>query len=100
MTKNITNNLNVVRGWCEGKNARNHRDTLHTRGGALYSYNLKIGERTPTGICVVANFTAPTKNFRSQTTSCHVNLAKPYAHVVMHPLVWETSPLSDEEIPF
>jgi hypothetical protein len=60
--------------------------------GSLWSYSLKIGQRTAAGVCVVADFMAP--HFRSQTTSCHVSRAKRYADVVMHPLVWEQSPMS------
>ena len=96
----ITDNLNVVRAWKEGKNARNHRESLRTFDGNLFSYNLKIGVRTDTGICVVGNYTAPAKGFHTQTTSCHVNLAKIYADAIFHPLVCESSPLFREEFPF
>ena len=62
--------------------------------GSLWSYNLKIGQRTPAGVCVVADYMAP--YFQSQTTSCHVSRAKGYADMVMNPLVWETSPMSEK----
>jgi|10_taG_2_1085330.scaffolds.fasta_scaffold01203_15 hypothetical protein len=96
----ITKNLNVIRAWKEGKNARNHKNTLITLDGELFSYRLKIGARTDAGVCVLADFMAATGGFRSMTTSQHVSLAKRTADMVMHPLVWETSPLSSQEIPF
>jgi len=97
----VTDNKNVVRAWREGKDARNHKNTLKSIAGDLLSYDLKIGARSLTGTCVVANYTASAKNFHSQTTSCHVNLAVPYAHMVMHPKVSELSPLfKTEELPF
>tara|TARA_B100000131_G_scaffold318719_1_gene363148 strand:- start:1505 stop:1807 length:303 start_codon:yes stop_codon:yes gene_type:complete len=100
MTAKITDNLNVVRAWREGKNARNHKNTLMTIDGELFSYRLKIGARTNTGVCVLGDFTSPGGSYHSMTTSCHVNLAKRMADMVMHPLVWETSPLSKDEVPF
>ena len=97
----VTDNKNVVRAWREGKDARNHKNTLKSIAGDLLSYDLKIGARSLTGTCVIANYTASAKNFHSQTTSCHVNLAVPYAHMVMHPKVSELSPLfKTEELPF
>ena len=96
----ITDNLNVLRLWKEGKNARNHRESLRAYHGSLWSYNLKIGARTETGVCVVVDHTAPAKSYRSQTTSCHVNLAKSFADTIFHPLVSECSPLFKEEFPF
>jgi len=100
MTAKITDNLNVVRAWREGKNARNHKNTLMTIDGELFSYRLKIGARTNTGVCVLGDFTSPGGSYHSMTTSCHVNLAKRVADMVMHPLVWESSPLSKDEVPF
>lgn len=91
----------VIEAWRKGKKARNHKNTLHTAAGDLWSYDLKIGHRTKSGVCVVADYTATTNNFASKTTSCHVNLAKIFADMVMHPLVSRTSPLFIEnEVPF
>lgn len=100
MSVKVTDNLNVVRAWKEGKNARNHKNTLMTLDGELFSYRLKIGSRTDAGVCVLADFMAATGGFHSMTTSQHVSLAKRSADVVMHPLVWESSPLSRDEVPF
>ena len=97
-----TDNAGVIEAWQGGLSARNHKRTLtsvsYPNGRAeLFSYNLKIGERTPAGVMVIADFTAPADGFRSQTTSCHVNLAKYKTGnpLIMHPLVWECSPMSD-----
>jgi hypothetical protein len=103
MNSKRTNNDGVVRAWKAGNSARNGRGSLHTNGTSLYSYDLHIGERTKAGVCVLSDYTAPAKNFRSMTTSCHVNLAKLPALggpvVIMNPRVWEHSPLS-EKVPF
>jgi hypothetical protein len=64
----------------------------------LYSYHKKIGHRTASGVCVVADLTAPAGQFHSMTTSCHVNLAKRVANLVMHPRVWETCSFKDAEL--
>ncbi len=86
-------NSNVVRLWAAGQAATNHKETLYSReDGSLWSYNLKIGQRTAAGVCVVADYMAP--HNRSQTTSCHVSRAKRYADMVMNPLVWQQSPMS------
>ena len=95
-------NDGVIAAWQKGLSARNHRHSLASisngNGSAeLYSYDLKIGERTPGGVFVIADFTAPANGFRSMTTSHHVNLAKYKTGnpVIMNPLVWECSPLSE-----
>ena len=97
------NNDGVIKAWQNGLSARNSRRSLRSvsypNGSAeLFSYDLKIGERTPVGTMVIANFTAPAGGFYSMTTSCHVNLAKCHGvragAIVMHPKVWECSPMS------
>ena len=97
-----TDNAGVVNAWSNGHRAHSHKRTLTTDGESLYSYGFKIGMRAG-GTCVVADYTAGTGSFKSQTTSCHVGLAKRWATLVMHPRVWLTSPLSDDplkEVPF
>ena len=98
------NNDDVIKAWQNGLSARNGRYSLssvsYPNGRAeLFSYDLKIGERTPAGVYVIADFTAPAKGFRSMTTSCHVNLAKYQTGnpVIMNPLVWECSPMSESK---
>jgi hypothetical protein len=90
-------NSNVIDAWTKGVVAHNHRGSLSTDGKSLYSYGLKIGHNTGSA-CVVVDYTAASKNFQSQTTSCHVNLAKRATHpdLVWHPLVWQESPLADQ----
>ena len=97
-------NDGVLDAWRNGVSARNHRCSLtsisYPNGSAeLFSYDLKIGERTPAGVCIIADFTAPAKGFHSMTTSCHVNLAKYTTGnpVIMNPLVWECSPMSESK---
>ena len=94
----------VITKWMNGVSARNHRLSLksvsYPNGSAeLVSYGLKIAERTPAGAMVIADFTAPAKGFHSMTTSCHVNLTKCMTGnpVIMNPLVWECSPLSERK---
>jgi hypothetical protein len=100
----IVKNENVIAAWQNGLTARNHRYTLssvsYPNGRAeLYSYDLKIGERTPAGAMVIADFTAGANGFHSMTTSCHVGLAKREVDspVIMHPRVWKCSPMSDTD---
>ena len=108
MPANMTpcTNDGVLDAWRSGVSARNHRLSLRSVAYSdgytdLYSYDLKIGSRTPAGVLVVANYMAGANGFKSMTTSQHVSLAKhtTSSPVVMNPLVWESSPLSDE-IPF
>ena len=100
--KRILKNQQVIEAWQHGQRAANHRGTLQCYSdGTLYSYGLHIGQRTPSGVCIVGDYTAPGGGFRSMTTSSHVGRAKRVQGVtVMHPLVWVDSPLSNEEIPF
>jgi len=102
---NRCRNHAVIKFWKDGQKATNHRRSLTSTRRPdgcveLFSYNLKIGHRTPAGVCVVGDFTAPTGSFHSVTTSCHVNRAKEVAELVMHPKVWKVSPVSDEDLPF
>ena len=99
-----TNNDGVIKAWQSGVSARNHRYSFssisYPNGSAeLFSYGLKIAERTAAGAMVIADFTAPANGFHSMTTSCHVNLTKVHAcregAIIMHPRVWECSPMSD-----
>ena len=100
------NNDEVIKAWQNGVSARNSRRSLRSvsypNGSAeLFSYNLKIGERTASGSLVIADFTAPANGFHSMTTSCHVNLTKVHAvregAIIMHPRVWECSPMSESK---
>ena len=97
-------NDKVIKAWQDGVSARNHRHSLtcvsYPNGRAeLFSYDLKIGERTPAGVFVIGDFTAPAGGYHSQTTSCHVNLSKRMTDnpVIMHPRVWMCSPMSESK---
>jgi hypothetical protein len=97
------NNDGVIRAWQHGLSARNGRRSLRSvsypNGRAeLFSYNLKIGERTKAGAVVIGDFTAPANGFHSMTTSKHVNLAKREVDgpMIMHPRVWRHSPMGED----
>tara|TARA_R100000458_G_C8111862_1_gene134324 strand:- start:253 stop:504 length:252 start_codon:yes stop_codon:yes gene_type:complete len=50
---------------------------LSIRGGALYSYNLKIAEHDKTGNCIVYDYMATgSRGMVSATTSKHVGMIK------------------------
>lgn len=88
-------NEEVVRAWKAGDIATNHTRTFYAmQDGSLWSYGLKVGHRTEAGMCLLANYTASGK-YVSQTTSCHVGLARRAAHQVWHPKVWEVSKFGD-----
>jgi len=97
----IMTNDKVIEAWAAGNTARNHKNTLLADGaGALFSYGLKIGQRSDAGVCVVGDYTAGGGGYHSQTTSCHVGRAKRVSGAcVMHAKVWQASPFSFE-LPF
>ena len=69
----ISTNEQVINSFLYGRPA--HAGNLRTDGTTLYSYNLKIGEWTSSGV-IVYDFTATGGDFRSMTTSQHVGLIK------------------------
>ena len=75
-------NKEVIRAFAWGSRAA--AGNLYTDGRSLWSYDLKIAQRTPEGI-VVGNFTSPGGQFHSVTTSKHVGMAKREAHTIMLP---------------
>lgn len=79
-------NDQVVSAFSRGEAASAGR--LRTDGRSLWSYRLKIAEKTLGGV-VVGDYTSPGGGFRSQTTSKHVNLAKRVADTVMLPELFE-----------
>ena len=54
-------------------------------GSNLFSYRLKIGYTNGKGEKVALDYTSPTGNFKSMTTSQHVGLAKSVAKVIEDP---------------
>lgn len=99
-----TDILGVIHAWVEGKNARTYRDTLCALQGKLISYDLKIGLRTPAGVCIIVDYAnaedRPGQRRVSQLTADHVAIAKKFADTVFHPLVSDRIPLFREEYPF
>tara|TARA_B100000212_G_C26929641_1_gene345506 strand:- start:79 stop:402 length:324 start_codon:yes stop_codon:yes gene_type:complete len=99
----VTDNLNVVRLWSKGKNARNRPYTLASVDGKLLSYHHKIGFRTKKGICIVADLQMKDypNSYDVKTVRGHIELAKRFADTVFHELVSECSPLfNNDEVPF
>ena len=71
-------NSDVVKAWVAGKPAK--AGNLRTDGVSLWSYRLQIGDTALSGKKLVHDYTANgSHGFRSQTTSCHVGLAKRFA---------------------
>ena len=78
-------NSDVIKNWVRGGRAKNYKNTMRTDGKSLYSYTLEIGFTTDDDKKVVLDYTAKSGLFASQTTSCHVGLARRSADEVMHP---------------
>ena len=76
-------NEDVVKCSKNGYKAQNKNMT--TDGNNLFSYRLKIGYTDNKGQKVALDYTAPTGNFYSRTTSNHVSLAKSFAEVTEDP---------------
>ena len=71
-------NSDVVEAWVAGKPAK--AGNLRTDGVSLWSYRLQIGDTALSGKKLVHDYTANgSHGYRSQTTSCHVGLAKRFA---------------------
>jgi len=87
----------VLEKWKDGETAKSHNGALHTDGTSLFSYNLKIGHRSRSGVTIVGDFTAPSGGFASMTTSCHVGKARAIADHVMHPVVFKNSEFIPDE---
>lgn len=77
----------VVSAFSRGQRAR--AGALRTDGRSLWSYELKIAEKTLGGI-VVADYTSGGGQFVSMTTSRHVGIAREVADTVMLPELFES----------
>ena len=83
MPKSRVANHVVVECWRKNKPAKNHKQTFWTTGKKLFSYDLLIGDTTDNGIKVLKDYTAQGRHgFQSQTTSCHVGLARVHADLI------------------
>jgi len=87
----------VIQKWKDGKEAVSHTGALHTNGTSLFSYGLKIGHRSRSGVTILGDFTSPGGHFRSMTTSCHVGKARHLADHTMHPVVFNQSEFIPDE---
>ncbi len=78
-----TDNRNVARAWSVGQSANSHTGNYWTDGQRLFSYRLCIGDTAANGTKVLRDHTARGKHpYHSQTTSCHVSYARPFADIV------------------
>ena len=84
-------NEEVLQKWKDGENAASHTGALCTDGTSLFSYKLKIGHRSRSGVTIVGDFTSPGGDFHSMTTSQHVGMTRHIADHVMHPAVFKNS---------
>ena len=84
-------NEEVLEKWKDGENAVSHTGALCTDGTSLFSYKLKIGHRSRSGVTIIGDFTSPGGEWPSMTTSCHVGKARVIADHVMHPAVFKNS---------
>ena len=87
----------VLDKWKDGEAAASHNGALHTDGTSLFSYKLKIGHRSRSGVTIVGDFTSPGGQWTSMTTSCHVGKARGIADHVMHPAVFKNSEFIPDE---
>ena len=87
----------VLDKWKDGESAASYNGALRTDGTSLFSYNLKIGHRSRSGVTIVGDFTAPRGGFTSMTTSCHVGKARGVADHTMHPVVFKNSEFIPDE---
>ena len=79
-------NQEVVDAWLRNEAAS--AGTLSTDGTKLFSYRLIIGDTLSTDK-IALNYTASAGEYRSQTTSTHVGIAKASADQTMHPIAWQ-----------
>jgi len=78
-------NQEVVDAWLRNEAAS--AGSLSTDGEKLFSYSLVIGD-TLSSDKIVLNYTASAGEYKSQTTSTHVGIAKGKADQTMHPIAW------------
>ena len=75
----------IPKAFANGRRA--HAGNLYTDGRSLWSYDLKIAQRTPEGI-VVGDFTTQGGCYYSVTTSKHVGYTKRIADTIMLPEIF------------
>ena len=87
------NNQDIIDAWITGKSAYRKSKALSTDGDHLFSYSLPIGYTNKHGKKVVWDYTSTGGNYRSQTTSQHVGMAKAKAELVRN------TTIDDETVP-
>lgn len=73
-------NQDVVLAWYRGQDARSYNGNLHCENGALFSYQLRIGQRLSRSQFEVYDYRGPHRI--SMTTTHHVGLADRLAYRV------------------
>lgn len=89
MQKNLTNRQ-VVDAWVRGQSAESHTGNLWCDSGNLYSYRTIIGYHDADGDSIVIDYTG--RHSLSQTTACHVGLARQVADMDAEPWEYSTAP--------
>lgn len=95
-----TTNPEVPKFWSRGQAARSGNGQFSTNGESLFSYHKLIGRTLKDGTKVLLDYTAPAGWSVSQTTSTHVNRAKPHADLVINPSVVQNLEIFQEPPPF
>jgi hypothetical protein len=67
--------------WRMNRKAKTATNSFSTDGSNIYSYRLKIGYTNEYGQKVLLRYTKEYNNFKSHTTSRHVNLAAYHADI-------------------
>lgn len=71
--------------WKNHRSASTTSKSFSTDGRDIYSYDLKIGYTDIYGQKILLMYTTPHNNFKSNTTSRHVNLAAYHADIFQTP---------------
>jgi len=75
-------NREIPAMWAAGRAAESHTGNFSTDGKSIWSYRLCIGETLDDGSKLLHDYTSGGISYYSQTTSCHVGKARPYADLL------------------
>ena len=81
------NNYDIAKAWINNKAFQRKNKALSTDGEDLYSYNLLIGYTNAQGLKVTIDYTRTGGDYRSNTTSTHVGLAKQLCSLIRSPIL-------------
>jgi hypothetical protein len=87
------NNYDIAKAWANNKAVQRKYKALSTDGDDLYSYALLIGYTNDQGKKVAIDYTRTGGDYRSNTTSTHVGLAKELCSLIRSPI------LQDKTVP-